>query len=129
MFPLVSFEILVRLYIIFPELFDDILTNVAVAFFDLPRDLELVLRRYSRHLSTLPHEVQDELGDVTPCNGNVLDCASDYITLSAGDNMGDAISRINNCPRKRAIGDSVRRPRSGKRKDRLYSYVESFDIK
>jgi hypothetical protein len=119
---------LVWLGVVLPELLDDILANVAVVFFDLAGDLELVLGGHSRHLSTLPHEVQNELRDVTSGDWNVLDCTSDDIPLSARDNVGDAISRVNDCSRKRAIGDSIGRPRSGKSKYGLYSNVKSFDI-
>lgn len=106
-------EVLIRLRIELPEFLDDILTHVCVVFLDLPSNLQLVLGRYLRHLSTLSHQVEYELRDVSPGNRDVLDGAADHIALGAGDDMGHAVARVDNRAGERAVCDTVRTPRCG----------------
>jgi hypothetical protein len=114
--------------IILPELLDDILANVAVAFFDLAGDLELILRGHSRHLPPLSHEIQDELRDVTSGDWDMLDCTSDNVSLSTRDNVGNTIPGVYDCSGKGAIGNPVGRPRGSKGKYGLYSNVQPFNV-
>lgn len=68
-----SLEVLVRFRIILPELLHDILTHIAVVLLHFTSDLQLILRRNSRHLAPLTQEVEHELGDVATGDGYVLD--------------------------------------------------------
>ena len=108
-----SLEILVRLRIELPELLDNILTHVRVVFLDLPGDLQLVLGRYLRHLATLSHQVEYELRNVSPGDRDVFDGAADHIALGAGDDMGHAVTRVDNRAGECAVCDAVRGPRCG----------------
>jgi len=66
-------KVLERVHIVLPKFLNDVLAHVAVVLLDLSSDLELVLRRNARHLSTLSEQVEDELADVATGNGDVLD--------------------------------------------------------
>ena len=128
MLPLVARKVLVRLLVILPELFDDVLTDIAVLLFDLARDLQLVFGRYVRHLSAFTHEVQHELGDVATCDGDVLDGTSNDVPLRAGNDMSNTITGVNDSTRKRAVCDAVRGPRRSESEDRLYGNVQALDV-
>ena len=106
-------EILVRLRIELPELLDDILTHVRIVLLDLPGDLQLVLGRHLRHLATLSHQVEYKLRNVSPGDRNVFDGAANHIALGAGNDMGHAVTRIDDSAGERAVGDAVRGPGCG----------------
>ena len=94
MLSLVPRKVLVRLLVVLPELLHDVLAHVAVLLLDLACDLELVLGRHVRHLAALAHEVKHELGDVAPCDGNVLDRAPDHVPLRTGDDVRDTVAGV-----------------------------------
>ena len=110
MLAIIPLEVLVRFHIVLPELFDDILTHIRIVFLNLPGDFKLILGRYLRHLSTLSHQVEYELRDVSPSNRDVFDGAADHIALSAGDHMGHAVARVDDRARESAVRDAVRGP-------------------
>ena len=110
---LVPREVLVRLLVVLPELLHDVLADVAVLLLDLARHLELVFWWYVRHLASLAHEVQDELGDITTCDWDVLDSAPDDIALRTRNDVCDTITRVDNGSSECAVGNTVRGPRRG----------------
>ena len=58
----------------------------------------------------------------------MLDDAADNITFRAGDDMCDTVARVDDSLSKRAVDDSVRRPRSGRREHGLHGEVQSLDV-
>jgi|SRR6266403_105877 len=110
MLAVVPFEILVGLHIILSELFDDILTHICIVFLDLPGDFQLVFGRYLRHLATLSHQVEYELRDISSGNWDVFDGAADHIALGAGDNMRNAVARVDDSASERTVCDAIRGP-------------------
>ena len=50
---------------------------------------------YIHHFTSLTHEVEDELGDITSGDGDVLDGRANDIAFCDGDNVSDAITRVN----------------------------------
>jgi hypothetical protein len=124
----VSFEIFVRLRIVLPELFNDILTNITEILLNLSGNLELVLRRHRRHLPTFSHEIQDKLGDITSRNRDMLDRASDNVALRAGDNVGNAVPGVDDGSGQRTIRDSVGTPRSSEGQNGLHGDVKPLDV-
>lgn len=128
MLALVPREELVWLLVVLPELLHDVLADVAVLFLDLARDLELVLGRHVRHLAALAHEVEHELRDVAPGDGDVLDRAADDVPLCAGDDVRDTIARVNDGAGERAVRDTVRGPRGREREHGLHGDVEALDV-
>ena len=125
---LITFKELVWFDVILPELFDNVLADIAVLLFNLARDLQLIFGRYICHLSPFTHEVQHELGDVATCDGDVLDGTSNDVPLSAGNDMSDSIAGINDSARQGPISDSIGRPRRSQSKNSLNSDIETFDI-
>ena len=91
---LVARKELVRLLVVLPELFDDVLATVAVLLLDPACDLELVFGWDMRHFTALTHEVEHELGDITPGDRNMLDRGANHISFRTGDNVGDTVARI-----------------------------------
>ena len=128
MLALVPREELVRLLVVLPEFLHDVLAHVAVLFLDLARDLELVLGRHVRHLSALAHEVEHELRDVAPGDGDVLDRAADDVPLCAGNDVRDTIARVNDGAGERAVRHAVRGPGCGEREDGLDGDIEALDV-
>lgn len=114
MLAFIPLEILVRLLVILSELLHDVLATVAERFFDFACYLQVVLRGYSGHFTSFPHEVQYELGDIASCYGNVLDSTSDDVSVRAGDNVRYTIAGIDDRSSECAIGDSVGGPGGGK---------------
>ena len=43
----------------------------------------------------LPQQLEDEVSDVTAGNGDVLDAATNDVTLSTRDDMGDTVTGVN----------------------------------
>lgn len=118
-----SLKVFVGLFIIFPELSDDILAHIAVILFNLARNLEMVFRRNGRHLAPLSHQVKHELRNVTPSDGNVLDSTPNDITFGTGDNMSYTVAGVDNCARQSTINDTVGGPGCGKGKHSLHGDV------
>ena len=128
MLALVPCKVLVRLLVILPELLHDVLAHVAVLLLDLPRDLELVLGGHVRHLAALAHEVEHELGDVAPGDGDVLDRAPDNVPLCTGDDVRDTVAGVDDGASERAVCHAVRGPGGGEREDGLDGDVEALDV-
>ena len=128
MLAIVPLKILVRLRIVLPELSDDILADIAEILLDLARHPELILRRNGRHLPSFPHQIQDKLRDVAAGDGYMLDCASDDVSLRAGDNVCNTIPRVNDGPSQRAIGDSIGAPGRGEGENSLYGNIQPLDV-
>ncbi len=128
MLAVVPREELVRLLVVLAELLHDVLAHVAVLLLDLARDLELVLGRHVRHLAALAHEVEHELRDVAPGDGDVLDRAADDVPLRARDDVRDAVARVDDGAGERAVRDTIRGPRGGEREDGLHGDVEALDV-
>ena len=80
------------------------------------------------HLTAFAHEVQYELRDVATGDGDVLDRASDDIALSAGDDVRDTITRVDDRACQRPVRDAVRGPGRGEREHGLHGDVETLDI-
>ena len=104
---LVPRKVLVRLLVVLPELLHDILADITVLLLDLPRNLQLVLGRDIRHLTTLPHQVEHKLGNVAASDGDVLDRAADDVPLRTGNDVSNTITRVDDCASERAVGDTV----------------------
>ena len=101
-------EIFVRLRIVLPKFFDYILAYIRMILLDFPSNLKLIFRWHLRHLSTLSHQIEYELRDVSSGNGDVLDGAADDVSLRTRNNVGDTVTRIDNGTRERAVGDAIR---------------------
>ena len=128
MLSLVPRKVLVRLLVVLPELLHDILAHVAVLLLDLARNLKLVLGRHVRHLAALAHEVEHELGDVAPGDGDVFDRAADHVPLRAGDDVRDTVAGVDDGAGERAVSHAVRGPGCGEREDGLDGDVEALDV-
>ncbi len=128
MLTLIPLKVLVWLDVVLPELFDDILAHIAERLFHLSRDFQLILWRNSSHLASLPKEVQHKLGNVPSCNRDMFDSTSDDVSFCAGDNMSNAITRINNGPGKSTVCDSVGRPGRGEGEHCLHSDIQALDV-
>jgi hypothetical protein len=129
MLAVVPLEILVGLRVVLPELLDDVLTHVRVVLLDLPGDLELVLGRHLCHLAALAHQVEHELRDVPPGDRDVLDGAADHVAFGAGDDVRDAVARVDDRARERAVRHAVRGPGRGERQHGLDGDVQPLDVK
>ena len=129
MLSLVPLKVLVRLFIVLPELPDNILADITVVLLDFARNFELVLRWHSCHLPTLAHQVEDELGDVAASDRDVLDGTPNNISLSARNNVRDAISRVDDGSGEGPVGYAVGRPGGGKGEDGLNGDIETLDVK
>lgn len=81
MLTLVSLEISGRVGVVFAELFDNILTDIAVVLFDGASDDHLIFRRNNGGLPALSEQVLHELADITPSNGDVLDSRPNYVSF------------------------------------------------
>jgi len=125
---LIPLKVLVRLLVVLPELPDNVLTHITVVLLDFARDLELVFRRDRGHLPTLAHQVEDELGDVAASDGDVLDGASNNVSLGARNDMRDTISRVDDGSSEGPVGNAVGRPGGGKGEDGLNGDIETLDI-
>ena len=121
-------KILVGLRIKLPVLLHDILTDVAVRFLHLSCNLQLILGRDGRHLPSFSHQIQHELADIPTGDGDMFDRTSNDIPLSARDNVGDAIARVNDGPGERTIRDFVGGPGCGECENCLDGDVETFDV-
>lgn len=128
MFPLKPFEVVVRIDIVLPKLSNDVLTDITVILLDLLRNLKLILRRDNNRLSALAKESLHETGDITTGDRNMLDCASNDITLRAGNNVRDTIARIDDCSRESAVGDFIGGPGCGQCEHGLDGDVETLDV-
>jgi hypothetical protein len=124
----VPLEILVGLRVVLSELLDNVLAHVRVIFLDLPGDLQLVFGRHLRHLTTLSHQVEHELRNVTPGNRDVLDCAADDIALGARDDVSDTVARVDDGAGERAVRDAIRGPRRSERQYGLDGDVQPLDV-
>lgn len=111
MLAIVTFKVFQRFLVVFPKLSNDILANVAIVLLHLSCDLQLILRRDIHHFSALPHQVENELRNVATSNGDVFNRTSNDIAFGARDNMGDTVTRIDDCSSEGTICNSVRRPR------------------
>ena len=127
-FTLVLDEVLVRFHVVLPVLLHDILADIAVRFLHPSSDLQLILGRDGRHLSSFSHQVQHELTDIPASDRNMLDRTSDDVPLSARDNVGDTIARINNSSGKRTIRNLVGGPGGSEGEHCLDGDVETFDV-
>ena len=127
-FTLVLDEVLVRFHVVLPVLLHDILADIAVRFLHPSSDLQLILGRDGRHLSSFSHQVQHELTDIPACDRNMLDRTSDDVPLSARDNVGDTIARINNSSSERTIRNLVGGPGGSKGEHCLDGDIETLDI-
>ena len=128
MLAVVPLEMLVGLRVVLSELLDDVLTHVRIILLDLSGNLQLVLGRHLRHLATLSHEIEHELRDVPPGYRDVFDGAPDYVALSAGDDMGHAVARVDDRASERAVGHTVRGPRCGEGEHGLDGDVQSLNV-
>lgn len=128
MLALVPFKVLQRILVILPKLPDDILTHVTIIFLHLASDAELVLRGYRRHLSTLPHQIEHELGDIATSNGDMFDRAPNDVPLGTGDDVSDTVPGVDDSSSECAIGDAVGGPRRGEGEDGLHGNVQPLDI-
>ena len=127
-FTLVLDEVLVRFHVVLPVLLHDILADIAVRFLHPSSNLQLILGRDGCHLSSFSHQVQHELTDIPACDRNMLDRTSDDVPLSARDNVGDTIARINNSSGKRTISNLVGGPGGSEGEHCLDGDIETLDI-
>ena len=109
-FSFVTLEIFVRILIVLAELPYDVLTDITVGFLDLASHPKLVFWGNVCHLATFTHEVENELRDVASGNRDMLDSATNDIAFSAGDNVSDTISRVDDGSSEGTVGDFVGRP-------------------
>lgn len=126
--PIKPLKILVWLRIVLSEFLHDILAYIAEVFLDFRCNLQLVLRRDVDSLSSFSQQIENELGDIAACDGDVLNRTADNVPFCAGNNVCDTVSRVNNGPSEGAVGDTVGGPRCGQRKDSLHCNVEAFDV-
>lgn len=94
-FSFIPLKILVRLRIIFPEFLDDILADITIILLDLSCDLQLLFRRYCRHLPALSHEVEHELRDIAASDWDMFDSTSDDVSFRARYNVRDTVAGVN----------------------------------
>jgi hypothetical protein len=128
MLALITFKVFQGLLVVFPEFPHDILTNITVILFDLSCNLQLIFRRHIGHFTPFSHQIENKLRDIASSNGYVLDRTSDDVTFGAGNNVGDTVTRVDDCSSKITIRNSVGRPRRGQSKDCLDSNVQALDI-
>ena len=129
MFAFIALEVLVRLFIVFPEFPDDVLANVAVVLLDFPCDLHVLLRWNIGEFTALAQQVEHELRDVATGDGDVLDGAPDHVALRAGDDVRNTVAGVDNGARERAVGDAVGGPGGGEGEHGLDGDVEALDVK
>jgi hypothetical protein len=127
-FPFVSLKVLVRLFIVLPELPNDVLADISVVLLDLARDLHLIFRRHGCHLSSLTHQVEHKLGEITTCDGDMLDRAANNVTFCDWNNVSYTISRIDDGSSETAVGDTVGRPGGSEGEHSLDGDIETLDI-
>jgi hypothetical protein len=127
-FSLVPFKVLVRLLIVFPELSDNILANVTVVLLHFACNPQLILRWNIGHFSSFSHQIKDELRDIAASDRDVFDRAADDVPLSARNNVGDTVARINDSSCECAIGNAIGGPGSSECKHRLDGDIQSLDV-
>lgn len=81
MLTLISLEISRRVGVVFAELFNNVLADVAVVLFDGAGDDHLIFRRNDGGLAAFSEQVLHELADITPSNGDVLDSRPNYVSF------------------------------------------------
>ena len=128
MLSFVPLEILVRILVVLFKLAYNVLADVAVVLLHPAGHPHLVLGRHLRHLPALSHQVEHKLRDVAARDGYVLDGAADDVPLCAGDNVCDAVPRVDDGPRERSVGLLGRRPGCGEGEHGLDSDVQAFDV-
>ena len=121
-------KIFVRFRVILPVLLHDVLTHVAMHFFHLSGDLQLILRRNRRHFPSFSHKIQHELRDISPRDGNMFDRTTDHVPLRTRDNVGDTIARVNNRSGQRAVRNLVGGPGGSEGEHCLDGDVETLDV-
>ena len=129
MFTIISFKVLLRILIVLPKLPHNILAHIAIILLHLACNLQLVFRRHIHHFTALTHQVENELRNVTPCDGDVLDRTPDNVPLCAGDDMRDPVTGVDDGSGKRSIGGAAGDPRRCECEHGLDSNVKSFDVK
>ena len=128
MLSLVPLKILVRILVVLFKLAHDILADVAVVLLHPACHAHLVLGGHLRHLPALSHQVEHKLRNVAARDGDVLDGAANDVPLRTGDNMRDAVSRVDDGPRERPVVLFAGRPRRREREHGLHGDVEPFDV-
>lgn len=128
MLALEPLKVFIRLLIIFPKFPDDVLADITVILLHLTRDLEVVLRRHSRHLAPLSHQIEHELGDITPGDRDMLDRAPNDIAFRAGNNVRHAVARVDDGAGESAVSHAVGRPGRGEGEHGLDGDVQAFDV-
>ena len=127
-FSLVPFKVLVRLLVVFSELSDDILAHITVVFLHFACNPQLVLRWNVGHFSSFSHQIKHELRDIAASDRDVFDRAANDVPLSARNNVGDTVARINDSSCECAIGNAIGGPGSGERKHRLDGDIQPLDV-
>jgi len=121
-------KVLVGLRIVLPVFLHDVLANVAMRLLHLSCNLQLILGRDGRHLPSFSHQIKHELGDIPAGDGNMLDRTTDNVPLSARDNMGDTITRVNNGSGECTVRNLVGGPGGSEGEHRLDGDVETLDV-
>lgn len=93
-----SFEVIIGVHIVLPELFDNILADIAVVFFDGTGNDHLIFWWDDGRLSSFSEKVLHEGADIASSNWNVLDGRSDNIALSLNSRLLDPATVQNSGP-------------------------------
>src|SRR5258708_33058600 len=101
MLSIISLKVLVRLLVILPKLFDDILAHVTIVFLNLGSDLHLIFRGDGSHFPSFTHQIQHEVCDVPPSDGDMLDSAANHVALRTGYDVRHTVPRVDDRARER----------------------------
>mmetsp|Transcript_8825 Transcript_8825/g.17810 ORF Transcript_8825/g.17810 Transcript_8825/m.17810 type:complete len:278 (-) Transcript_8825:231-1064(-) len=112
--------------VVLAELLRHVRAHIAVLLLDPFSHLHGVVRRDGG--LAFPHKQLDEVGDVAPREGDVLDARADHVTVRDGNNVCHAVTSVDHRAGERALDDLLRGPRRSQSEDRLHGDVQPLDV-
>mmetsp|Transcript_13531 Transcript_13531/g.34537 ORF Transcript_13531/g.34537 Transcript_13531/m.34537 type:complete len:485 (-) Transcript_13531:16-1470(-) len=118
---------LAGLVVVLLVLLDDVRADVAVLLLHTLGDIER-LRGGNVGAFTLTHQLLHKAGNITASDGDVLDGATDDVTLSHRNDVCNTVPGVDDSSSQGALRDLLGSPRGCKGKDCLHSDVKAGDI-
>lgn len=87
-----ALEVILRIGIVLLKLSHDILADVAIIFLDTGSNLQLFFCGNRCGVATFSQHVKNMACNVPPRNRDVLDSATDYVAVCAGNNVRNTIT-------------------------------------
>lgn len=115
-------------FLIIPlKFFDNIRTHIGILFLDSSGNIHGILRGESIFTS-VTQELLNKLSEITAGDRDVLDGGTNDVSISHGDDMGDAITTVDDRASQGPVTDLPRGPACSEGQDGLDGNVESWDV-